>query len=231
MDGDSITKIIILACLILCSAYFSATETAFSSMNRIRMKTMAENNKRAALALKLSENDDKLLSTILVGNNLANIAATSLATVLFVQHFHDFGAALSIIVMTVVILIFGEVSPKSLAKDYPERFAVFSAPILRVLMLILTWQFPTLAWGDPTLPSALRRFTSEFGMGSGGTTALLPPGRVRPCNSAFGVRRRKYTAVPAVETLPYSPAAACSAARRGQNGYSAQNWWRPAACS
>jgi len=138
MDGDSITKIIILACLILCSAYFSATETAFSSMNRIRMKTMAETNKRAALALKLSENYDKLLSTILVGNNLVNIAATSLATVLFVQHFKDLGATLSTVVMTVVVLIFGEVSPKSLAKDSPERFAIFSAPLLRVLMAILT---------------------------------------------------------------------------------------------
>ena len=138
MDGDSITQIIILACLILCSAYFSATETAFSSMNRIRMKTMAEEDKRAALALKLGENYDKLLSTILVGNNLVNIAATSLATALFVVHFGDAGVTLSTIIMTVVVLIFGEVSPKSLAKDSPERFAMFSAPILRVLMLILT---------------------------------------------------------------------------------------------
>lgn len=138
MDGDSITQIIILACLILCSAYFSATETAFSTMNRIRMKTLAETNKRAALALKLSENYDKLLSTILVGNNLVNIAATALATTLFVTNFGDMGATLSTIVMTVVVLIFGEVSPKSLAKDAPERFALFSAPILRVLMFILT---------------------------------------------------------------------------------------------
>ena len=138
MDADSITKIVILALLILCSAYFSATETAFSAMNRIRMKTMAEENKRAALALKLSDNYDKLLSTILVGNNLVNIAATSIATILFVKHFHDLGATLSTVVMTIVVLIFGEVSPKSLAKDSPEQFAMFSAPILRVLMLILT---------------------------------------------------------------------------------------------
>ena len=138
MDADSITKIVILALLILCSAYFSATETAFSAMNRIRMKTMAEENKRAALALKLSDNYDKLLSTILVGNNLVNIAATSIATILFVKHFHDLGATLSTVVMTIVVLIFGEVSPKSLAKDSPEQFAMFSAPILQVLMLILT---------------------------------------------------------------------------------------------
>ncbi len=138
MDGDSIIQIVILGVLILCSAYFSATETAFSSMNRIRMKTMAETNKRAALALKLNENYDKLLSTILVGNNLVNIGATALATALFVTHFDDLGTTLSTIVMTVVVLIFGEVSPKSLAKDSPERFAMFSAPILRVLMFILT---------------------------------------------------------------------------------------------
>lgn len=138
MDGDSIIQIIILAILILCSAYFSATETAFSSMNRIRMKTMAESNKRAALALKLSDNYDKLLSTILVGNNLVNIGATALATTLFVRYFHDAGATLSTIVMTVAVLIFGEVSPKSLAKDSPERFAMFSAPMMRVLMFILT---------------------------------------------------------------------------------------------
>ena len=138
MDSDSIAQIIILALLLLCSSYFSATETAFSSMNRIRMKTMAEENKRAALALKLSENYDKLLSTILVGNNLVNIAATSLATILFVTHFGDLGPTLSTVVMTVAVLIFGEVTPKSLAKDSPERFAMLSAPLLRVLMVILT---------------------------------------------------------------------------------------------
>ncbi len=138
MDSDSIVQILILALLILCSAYFSATETAFSSMNRIRMKTMAEQNKRAAMTLRLAENYDKLLSTILVGNNLVNIAATSLATILFVTHFGDMGVTLSTIVMTVAVLIFGEVTPKSLAKDSPEQFAMFSAPLLRVLMVILT---------------------------------------------------------------------------------------------
>lgn len=138
MDADSLTQILILALLILCSAYFSATETAFSTMNRIRMKNMAESNKCAALALKLAENYDKMISTILVGNNLVNIAATSLATVLFVAHWGDAGVTLSTVVMTVVVLIFGEVSPKSLAKDAPERFAVFSAPILRIIMVILT---------------------------------------------------------------------------------------------
>ena len=138
MDSDSIVRIIILACLLLCSAYFSATETAFSAMNRVRMKSLAEHDSRAELALRLAENYDKLLSTILVGNNLVNIAATSLATVLFVRYFGDLGVTLSTVIMTVAVLIFGEVSPKSLAKDAPERFAVLSAPLLRVLMAILT---------------------------------------------------------------------------------------------
>ncbi len=138
MDSDSISKIIILACLIAGSAYFSATETAFSSLNKIRLKTMAETNKRAALALKLSENYDKLLASILIGNNIVNITATSVATILFVKHFGNIGATLSTIVMTVLVLIFGEVSPKSIAKDSPERFAMFSAPFMRCLMFILT---------------------------------------------------------------------------------------------
>ena len=139
MDGGSITSIVVLALLILMSAYFSASETAFSTFNRIRMKNLAEGgNKRAASALRLSEDYNTLLSTILVGNNIVNIAATSIATVLFVKHWGDAGPTLSTIVMTVVVLIFGEVTPKNLAKESPETFAMFSAPILRVITVILT---------------------------------------------------------------------------------------------
>ena len=130
--------IIILFCLVL-SAYFSATETAFSTMNRTRMKTLAEaGNRRAELALKLSASYEKLLTTILVGNNIVNIAAASLGTVLFVGLYGDAGATISTAVMTVAVLIFGEISPKSIARDCPERFAMFSAPSLRVLMWVLT---------------------------------------------------------------------------------------------
>ncbi len=140
MDSGTITNIIILAVLIIMSAYFSATETAFSSLNKIRIKNMANNegNKRAKLVLKLSENYDNLLSTILIGNNIVNIAAASLATVVFVKYFGDAGVSISTAVLTVVVLIFGEISPKSLAKESPEKFAMFSAPILRVLLIILT---------------------------------------------------------------------------------------------
>ncbi len=139
MDTDSIRLILILVVLLLLSAYFSASETAFSSLNRIRIKNLAENgHKRAKLVWKLSEHYDKILSTILIGNNIVNIASASLATILFVGWFGDLGVTLSTVAMTVLVLIFGEISPKSLAKESPESFAMFSAPILNALMVLLT---------------------------------------------------------------------------------------------
>lgn len=141
MGSDSISLIIIVACIVM-SAYFSATETAFSSLNRIRVKNLAEKgNKKAKLVMKLSENYDSLLSTILIGNNIVNIASASLATVLFVNMLGaEAGPSVSTAVTTVVVLmlIFGEVSPKSIAKESPEKFAMFSAPILNMLVKILT---------------------------------------------------------------------------------------------
>ena len=101
----NVTLIIILLCIIM-SAYFSATETAFSSLNRIRIKNMADKgNKRAALVLKLSEDYDRLLSTILIGNNIVNIACASLSTLLFVRLLgEDAGASVSTAVTTVIVL-------------------------------------------------------------------------------------------------------------------------------
>lgn len=129
---------IIVVCLVF-SAYFSATETAFTSLNRIRMKNLAnEGNQRAKKVLELEDRYDNLLSTILIGNNLVNIACSSVATVLFVQIAAEYGATLSTIVTTIVVLIFGEISPKSLAKEHPEGFAAFSAPIINVIMILLT---------------------------------------------------------------------------------------------
>ena len=90
------------------------------------------------MALKLSENYDKLLSSILIGNNVVNITASSLATVLFIKYFPVYGVTASTIVMTILVLIFGEISPKSLAKESPEEFAMFSAPIIRVIIIVLT---------------------------------------------------------------------------------------------
>lgn len=136
---DSIPQIIAMVILVLFSAYFSATETAFSSLNKTRIKTLVEKgNKRAKLVLKLSDNYDKLLSAILIGNNIVNISLASIATVLFVKLYGDVGATISTVVITVVVLIFGEISPKSLAKDSPEKFAMFSAPFINVLIIILT---------------------------------------------------------------------------------------------
>ncbi|MBQ5782355.1 MAG: HlyC/CorC family transporter [Oscillospiraceae bacterium] len=139
MEGDSISLLIIIICIIM-SAYFSATETAFSSLNRIRIKNMAEKgNKKAQLVLSMSENYDSMLSTILIGNNIVNILSASLATVLFVGWLgNEAGPSAATAVITVVVLIFGEVTPKSIAKESPEKFAMFSAPFLRVLMFVLT---------------------------------------------------------------------------------------------
>lgn len=130
---------IVIAVLILLSAYFSATETAFSSLNKTRLRTMAESgNKKAEVTLTLAENYDKLLSTILIGNNIVNIAASSIATVMFVHLYGDIGATVSTVVITVVVLVFGEITPKSIAKDSPERFAIFSTPAIRALIWVLT---------------------------------------------------------------------------------------------
>ena len=139
MDSDSITQIIFIAILVIMSSYFSASETAFFSLNKIRIKSMAANgNKRAELVMKLAENYDKLLSSILIGNNIVNIASSAIATVLFVRLLGDKGVSVSTAVMTILVLIFGEITPKSIAKNSPERFALFSAPILRVINVILT---------------------------------------------------------------------------------------------
>ena len=133
--------IIIVVCVIL-SAYFSATETAFSTFNRIRVKTMAEKgNKKATLALKLSDNYDSLISTILIGNNIVNILASAMGTLLFTQLLRgntDLAATASTAALTVIILVFGEISPKTMAKNNPESFVLFSAPIINIFKFILS---------------------------------------------------------------------------------------------
>ena len=143
---NTISTILVIVLLILFSAFFSASETAFSSLNKTRLKDMNEKgSKGAAKALALSEKYDRLLSTILIGNNIVNIAAASLATVLFVKllNFGDsLGTTLSTVVLTVAVLIFGEISPKTIAKESPERFAIVATPFIRFFMLLL---FPLVA--------------------------------------------------------------------------------------
>ena len=139
MTTQHLTQIIVIVVLVLMSGYFSATETAFSSLNKTRLKTLIEKgNKRAALTLALSEKYDNLLSTILIGNNIVNIAMSSISTLLFLDLLGDMGASVSTAVITVVVLIFGEISPKSIAKECPEKFAMFSAPIINFILIVLT---------------------------------------------------------------------------------------------
>ena len=128
-----------LICIIM-SAYFSATETAFNSLNMTKIKIAAERgDKTAELIIRLLDDYNRLLTTILVGNNIVNIALSSMATVLFIELLGgDIGATVSTAVITVVVLIFGEITPKSIAKESPEAFARFSAPIINFLAVVLT---------------------------------------------------------------------------------------------
>ena len=135
-----------LVILVGFSAFFSASETAFSSLNQIRLKSRAEDgDSSAARVLNMAEQYDKLLSTILIGNNIVNIAAASIGTILFTQMLGaERGATVSTIVLTIIVLIFGEVTPKSLAKEMPEKVATAVSPFLVVLMALmtpLTWLF------------------------------------------------------------------------------------------
>ncbi len=144
MPDGSTVKIILMIVLLALSAFFSASETAYTSFNRTKMKNLAtEGNKRAASALKLAENYDKVLSTILVGNNIVNISLSSLATVWFVEllvnpPLANYAAAISTVVITVVVLIFGEITPKSLAKEHAEGLAMAILPVLKLFIIILT---------------------------------------------------------------------------------------------
>lgn len=145
-----------LVILVAFSAFFSASETAFSSLNQIRLKSRADDGDRtAARVLAMSEQYDKLLSTILIGNNIVNIAAASIGTIIFTKMLGaERGATVSTMVLTIVVLIFGEVTPKSLAKEMPETIATAVAPVLSLLMLVLT----PLTW----LFSQWKRLLSHF---------------------------------------------------------------------
>lgn len=139
MESEVIIQIIVLAVLILFSSFFSATETAFSSLNYIKVKHMAQNgHKSAERTLHLSDHFDRVLTTILIGNNIVNIGAASLATVIFVKYWGNSGVTISTAVMTTLVLIFGEITPKTIAKKMPEKFALAVTPIMIFLIWILT---------------------------------------------------------------------------------------------
>ena len=135
---DILMLVIIIICICL-SAFFSATETAFSTVSTIRLKYLTERgDKRAKNALKVTENYDKALTTILIGNNIVNIGCSSVATVLCMNIFGDAGAAISTGVVTLLVLTFGEILPKCIAKEKAEVMCMGVAKILLVLMTILT---------------------------------------------------------------------------------------------
>ena len=132
---------IILLCIVM-SAYFSATETAFNTFNKIRVKNLAEKgNKKATRALELADSYDTLISTILIGNNIVNIHAASLSTLYFAKILAgtavaSYYTAISTAVMTLLVLTFGEICPKTIAKQSPDKFVLFSTPFISMLVVI-----------------------------------------------------------------------------------------------
>lgn len=141
-DGNSFNltgKIIWIFILILLSAFFSASEMSFSASSKSRLKTLSQggiNSKNAKTAYELMEDFNTLLSTLLVGNNIVNIAASSIATVIFTHYMGPGGATAATVVTTLLILTFGEITPKTIANDSPEKIAMASAPVFKVLNMI-----------------------------------------------------------------------------------------------
>ena len=145
MSPETIAMLIALVILVALSGFFSATETAYTGFSEMRMRRFAKKRRTARIALKLSENFNRVLTTLLIGNNIVNITASTIATLLFVGWYgEDLGAVLSTVIVTVVVLIFGEVTPKTVAKAMPEAFACFAAYPLYVLSILffpLSWLF------------------------------------------------------------------------------------------
>ena len=140
--GNVLLKVILLAVLILFSALFSSVETAFTSANRVKLKNLAaDGNKRASLAAKLVERYDTMLYATLIGNNLVNIAASSIATLLFIDLLRgnqSLGSTVSTVALTVVLLIFGEITPKTLAKMAPEKYCMAMCRFVYCAVIVFT---------------------------------------------------------------------------------------------
>lgn len=131
-------KIVLVVVMMIFSALFSSTETAYSSVNKLRLKNYeAQGNKKASKALKLANRFDDILTAVLIGNNIVNIATSSVSTLIFVAWFGDSGAGISTAVITILVLIFCEVIPKSYAKKNAEKLALFFATPLSVLVTVL----------------------------------------------------------------------------------------------
>ncbi len=139
IQTGSVVKMIVLLILLVLSGLFSSAETSLTTVNIYIMKGMAEEgNRRAKVVLKLMENPGKVLSTILIGNNIVNITASSMMTILITELFGSAAVGVATGILTVLILIFGEITPKNLATIYSEKFALFYAMPIWLLSIILT---------------------------------------------------------------------------------------------
>lgn len=143
MDSDSVRLIIVMAVLVVLSAFFSSAETAFSSLNQVKLKSMlgedGRKTKRIERALSLSEEYDVVLSTILIGNNLVNIACTAISTIVFTGIYGEsLGTTLSTVIMTIVVLVFGEVTPKQIAKERAESYAILISPLVKFFIVLFS---------------------------------------------------------------------------------------------
>lgn len=139
MQTESIVQLVFLVILLVFSGLFSSAETSLTTVNIYKMKAMAdEGNRRAKMVLKLMENPGKVLSAILIGNNIVNITASSMMTILVTELFGSAAVGIATGVLTVLVLIFGEITPKNLATIYSEPFALFYAMPIKVLSVILT---------------------------------------------------------------------------------------------
>ncbi|MGB8455293.1 MAG: hemolysin family protein [Anaerocolumna sp.] len=139
MDSSEVTQLIILGILLLLSAFFSSAETALTTVNKLRIRSLAEDNiKEAKIVNTLIENPSKMLSAILIGNNIVNLSASSLATALAIRHFDSIGIGIVTGILTVLILIFGEIAPKTIATIYSEKLSLKYGRIIYFLTQIMT---------------------------------------------------------------------------------------------
>jgi len=139
LDPGVVARIIVLVVLVILSGFFSSAETALTTVNKLRIRALTEEkSKRAIMVSKLIENPSKMLSAILIGNNIVNLSASSLATTLAIEYFQSIGAGVITGILTIAILIFGEITPKSLATTYAEKLSLFYAPAILLLTYILT---------------------------------------------------------------------------------------------
>ena len=139
MDTAGVIQVVILFTLLLLSGFFSSAETSLSTVNRVRMRNLIEEgNKRAVTVEKVLDNYGKMISTILIGNNIVNISASSLATTLAITTWGDYAVGIATGILTILVLMFGEILPKTIAKVHSEKLALSYAPIIHFLMIVLT---------------------------------------------------------------------------------------------